>query len=148
MRAPSTVDVKTVSHRPKCSLYAVSLGGAGSAPRILAKVAARGDGRSSAGRADGRRPRLRFAPLSPQELTALEYEGLSAIRAHFGTTDPHFGVVRPLEHLPAESTILMDYVDAGTLRQKLIADSRLMPTVRSARSGIPAAGVWRKPEAG
>jgi hypothetical protein len=39
--------------------------------------------------------------------------------------------------------ILMDYVDAGTLRQKLIADSRLVPRVRPARAGVSSAGVWR-----
>jgi hypothetical protein len=119
--------VRTLSHRPTCTLYAVHLGDATSRPRLLAKV--RRDGHAPAratGPRPGGRPRLRAEPLGARELTALEFDGLSRIRAAFDASDPRFGTVRPLDHLPAEATILMEFVDSATLRQRLIGESRLV----------------------
>jgi hypothetical protein len=123
-------------------MFAVYLGDLTSAPQILAKVRRAAPAPAEQHRATGR-PRLRAEPSTPQELTALEYEGLQSIVAALGTSHPTFGVVRPLDHLEPEATILMEYIDAGTLRQRLVSESRLMPRRLPTRGRPVSTRVWR-----
>jgi hypothetical protein len=108
--------------RPRAVLYAVHLGEGAGRPQVLAKVR-----RSwpDTVLAVGARPRLTPSLLPASEQTALEFAGLTAIQAIFGSGEPAFGAVRPLDHLVADDTILMDYVDAPTLRDALARTSRL-----------------------
>lgn len=138
--APS-VHLRALSSRPRCLLYVVRVGDASRAPQILAKVRRGGPAGASDERSPGR-PRLRTDSATAAELTALEYGGLRTIYATFGASHPTFGVVRPLDHLAAESTILMDYVDASTLRQAFIAESRLMLPSKFARRRVASGGAW------
>jgi aminoglycoside phosphotransferase (APT) family kinase protein len=145
--APVRIDL--LSRRPSCSLFVVRVGSEPAAPRILAKVRRAGTaGPAAADRPASARPSLGSGPLAPHTQTALEYAGLQSIHALFGTGDPAFGVVRPLEHLPDRSMILMDYVDAGTLRQHLMQQSRLQPHRRQSSRGDATpwrrAGQWLK----
>ena len=136
--------VRALGRRPKSSLFGVYLGDPGGPPQILAKTRLAGATASPQGRPrPSGRPRLRAEPATPQELAALEYEGLQSIVALFGTSHPTFGVVRPLDHLEAESTILMEYVDAVTLRHRLIGESRLLPHHFATRRRMASSNVWR-----
>lgn len=123
--ASPRVRVSTLSRRPRCALYVVHLSGAGTTGRVLAKVR-RDPGVSTEPQAG--RPRLAPGPpATVAELTALEFEGLQAIAGFVGMSHPDFGAVRALDHLPSESTLLMDFVDQRTLRQNCIGSSRLVP---------------------
>lgn len=137
------VQIGELSSRPRCSLYVVRLGDGGGAPQILAKVRRAEPAPSSPSEPQlGVRPRLRTESATPDELATLEYDGLRSIFTGFGPSHPTFGVIRPLEHLSAASTILMDYVPGRTLRESFIAESRLMFAGRSARRRRPE-GAWR-----
>jgi hypothetical protein len=100
----------------------------GSRPQrlVLAKVRR---GWTAPERADGARPRLAPTLLPAAEQTALEFAGLTAVYEVFGNGDPDFGAIRPLEHLAADDTILMEYVDAPTLRNVLLRRNRLAPPI-------------------
>jgi hypothetical protein len=125
-------------------MFAVYLGDPGRAPQILAKTRLAGVTAPPQGRPrPSGRPRLRAESATPSELTALEYEGLQSIMALFGTSHPTFGVVRPLDHLDEEATILMEYVDAVTLRHRLVGQSRLLPHHFSTRRRGASTNVWR-----
>lgn len=136
-----TVRVSTLSARPKCSLYVVRLGDDSRAPRILAKV--RRDSPSGAPGADiGGRPRLHAVPTSAAEYTTLEYSGLCSILNVFGSSDPAFGVIRPLDYLPEEAAILMDYLPGRTLRDAFISESRLMVGTRAGGRRRTTGAAW------
>jgi hypothetical protein len=128
------VRLRRLVERPRAVLYAVHLDG-GARPHLLAKV--RRDDRPPVERgATARtRPRLAAGVLSPAELSTLEYAGLRGIQDIFAG-DPRFGVVRPLDHLADHNTLLIEYVDAPTLRELVVRDGRLSP------------GRWRGPPAG
>jgi hypothetical protein len=126
-RSPA-VHIDILSRRPSCSLYVARLGSQPGAPRILAKARATADAGDAARRAAAHadlRPTLGTGPLSPFEQTAAEFRALQSIRALFGGNHPTFGTVRPLDWLPGEATILMEYVDAGTLRQQVMGEVRV-----------------------
>ncbi|TQN37896.1 phosphotransferase family enzyme [Blastococcus colisei] len=132
--------------RPRAVLYGVYLDDGSQLPRVLAKVRRGWPGDDGAERG-GTRPRLASGSLPPSESTALEYAGLRAIETMFGGADPGFSVVRPLHHLVHEDTILMEYVDAPTLRDRLLAESRLSPQHvlsrhRSTEEAWWKAGAW------
>ncbi|HEX6248376.1 MAG TPA: hypothetical protein VFZ64_10935 [Nocardioidaceae bacterium] len=140
---PRKVDLRAVGRRPRAALYAVHLDDS-PGPRLLAKV--RLDG-SPSGDGAPTRPTLARGALPVAEQTAREYAGLRAVHAIFGNgPDPRFATVRPLARLVAENTILMEYVDARTVRQLLTGQSRLLaPTTRRVGGDpIPwaAVGVW------
>jgi hypothetical protein len=121
-----------LSSRPRARLYAVALGDDPGRPRVLAKV--RRDGPVPTSTEAGReRPSLSSRPLASAELAGLEFAGLCAT-AHMVEGDLRFAAVRPLDHLPEHATILMDFVEAPTLRSLLVRDSRLSPPSRSVRS--------------
>ncbi len=108
-------------------LYGVHVGEAEGAPKVLAKI--RRDWPAGPGGATVARPRLVLPgpPPSTAELTAREYAGLRDIQAIFGDEDPEVAPVRPLDHLVAEDTLLLEYVDAPTLRRLLVQRGRLTP---------------------
>lgn len=139
--ASPSVQIRTLSRRPRCALYVVHLSGAGTTSRVLAKVR-RELGASTEPQAG--RPRLAQAPpATVAELTALEFEGLQAIAAFVGTSHPDFGAVRPLDHLVADSILLMDFVDERTLRQNCIGSSRLMPFGRGGTAPEAYSRSWQ-----
>lgn len=117
------VRVRQVDSRPRALLLAVYLGEGSRTPRVMAKVR-REPSAASPGQAP-RRPVLGGDVLSVSELCALEYEGLRSIHTLVGDGDPMFGSVRPLDHLSQENAILMEYVHAGTLRRRLLAQNRV-----------------------
>lgn len=142
-----SVQLRPLSTRPRCSLYVVRVAGGGSTHTVLAKVR-RGDPDAvDAPRREGR-PRLRTDSSTIAELSELEYEGLRSI--YRAVAPPHslFGAVRPLDHLAVESMILQEYVDADTLRNRFIAESRMMVHQRlTRRPGLSGtawhnAGAW------
>lgn len=139
--AAPTVRLRQLSSRPRSLLYAVHLDAHGG-PQVLAKVR-RGQPTPGPGACRGARPRLATDPLSDADLTALEYAGLRDIFTTFGTSDPSFRAIRPLDHLEAENTILMEYLDACTLRQALVAQSRLPPRRRPTDGSLDAQ-MWRQ----
>jgi hypothetical protein len=138
------VRLRRLVERPRAVLYAVYVGERAARPRVLAKVRR---GWPDTLRQAGARPRLSPQPLPTTEQTALEFAGLTAIHAMFGAGDPAFGAVRPLDHLASDDTILMDYVDAPTLRDALVRSSRLSPQLRrrapqGREDAWRAAGTW------
>jgi hypothetical protein len=143
------VQIHILSRRPSCSLFVARLGTEPGAPRILAKARSASSGRDTtapppAGTVP--RPTLGTGSLSPFEQTAAEFRALQSIRALFGGEHPAFGAIRPLDRLAAEATILMDYVDAGTLRQRVMGELRVRRPWASAdaRDSLPwrRAGEW------
>jgi hypothetical protein len=117
------VVLRQLSNRPRAQMYSAYVDDGSGAPQVLAKVRRSQPG-TMARAGIGRRPRLAPSTLTVPELTGLEYAGLAAMHEAFGAGRPEFGAVRPLEHLVAESTILMEYVDAPTLRDLLLTKSR------------------------
>jgi hypothetical protein len=139
--AAPIVRLHRLAERPRALLYAVSLGDE-QAPRLLAKIRRdwpTGTGAPSA----GARPRLTSDFLPAAEQTELEFRGLTAIAGMVGTSDIDFAVVRPLDHLVAENAILMDYVDARTLRDVVVRGNRFSPGRWRAASRCPR-DVWRR----
>jgi hypothetical protein len=126
--AQPVVTLRRLAERPRAVLYAVDVdGGSGRRPLVLAKVRR---GWSGAAQATGARPRLSPDLLSASEQTALEFAGLTALHGLFGDGNPDFGAVRPLDHLVADDAVLMEYVDAPTLRTVLARSHRLSPQRR------------------
>ena len=116
------VHLRKLVDRPRALLYAVHLRGSAE-PSLLAKVRrdALGDGTGWT----GTRPRLTAGPLSTPEMVALEYSGLRAIEAVIEPGSAAHVAIRPRAHLADVDAILMDFVDAATLRDVLLAQSRL-----------------------
>ena len=127
LAGPVRVDLRTLSDRPSCSLYVVRVRSGGGDHRVLAKVrrAAAGAGTDRPVRAA--RPRLRTDVAGTEELTTHEHAGLQAMVGIAAKSPETFGAVRPLGRLPGKAALLMDYVDARTLRDALHAESRLVP---------------------
>lgn len=119
----SAVRVRQVDSRPRALLLAVYLGEDPGTPRVIAKVR-REPSASSPGQVP-RRPVLAAGVPSVSELSAMEYDGLRSLHEMFSDTDPRFGSVRPLDHLQQENVILMEYVQAATLRRRLLAQNRV-----------------------
>jgi hypothetical protein len=122
------VQIDILSRRPSCSLFVARLGAEPGAPRILAKARVASAGHDTVARASAGtvpRPTLGAGPLNPFEQTAAEFRALQTIRTLFGGEHPAFGAVRPLDWLAGEATILMDYVDAPTLRQQVMGELRV-----------------------
>ncbi len=131
--ARGRIRVTTLSARPTCTIFAVSLTDDGTPPQVLAKA------RRDTPGVEPRRPRLHPRPATALEHTLLEHSGLASIRTTFLATEPGFGTIRPLDLVPDEPLLLMDYVGEGTLRNAFVYDSRLLATVRRR---TPAAA-WR-----
>jgi hypothetical protein len=126
--ARPVVTLRRLAERPRAVLYAVDIGeGADRRPLVLAKVRR---GWSGAVQELGARPRLSPDLLPASEQTALEFAGLTAIHELFGGGGPDFGTVRPFDHLTDDDVVLMEYVDAPTLRAVLARSSRLSPRRR------------------
>ncbi|MGH3472486.1 MAG: phosphotransferase, partial [Nocardioidaceae bacterium] len=123
-------------------LYAVRLGDLAQPPQILAKVR-RDEQAPNARQSPPRteRPRLRTDTVTAGELTMWEYAGLRSIFQRFADAGPAFGAVRPLAHLAAQNTILMDFVDATTMRQLFVTESRVR---RPLHASQVKAEVWRR----
>lgn len=137
------VTVRPLSMRPRCSLYLVRLTIGLSARIIVAKVRKSEPDRGHQTATRTTRPRLRAERSSVAELTAREYDGLRSIHEWVGVRHHHFGSVRPLDHVPEQSLILMDHVDQYTLRQRFIAESRLSVVGRLSWQRRPAPMAWR-----
>ncbi len=143
------VQIDILSRRPSCSLFVARVGSEPGAPRLLAKARSASAGPDPTALVpDGKvpRPTLGTGSLTPFEQTAAEFRALQSFRALFGGDDPAFGAVRPLDWLAAEATILMDYVEAGTLRQRVMEELRVRRPLASAdaRDSLPwhRAGEW------
>jgi hypothetical protein len=135
------VVLRQVSSRPRAQMYTAYVDDGSGVPQVLAKVRRSHPG--TAGEGAGRRPRLAPASLTVPELTALEYSGLEAMFATFGGGRSDFGAVRPLARLESENTILMEYVDAPTLRRLLLSQSRLVVRRhRTTGSGVGSGSPW------
>jgi hypothetical protein len=137
--ARPAVALRRLADRPRAALYRVDVGEGPSARRVVAKVRR---GWLGAAQQAGARPRLAPDLLPAAEQTALEFDGLTAIQAMFGPTDGRFAAVRPLEHLADVNTILMEHVDAPTLRDVLVRRSRFSPRTRRRARGQEDA--WRR----
>lgn len=127
--------------RPRAVIYAVHLDES-PVPHVLAKQRRNAAG-DVAGRWGGTRPRLVTGPLPSSETAALEFQALCAIEAMIGPDDPELAAVRPLAHLADEDTILMEYVQADTLRDRLLGRSRL-PLARAGRRSSAGDDQWRQ----
>jgi hypothetical protein len=123
-----------LSIRPRCSLYVVALAGDHVRRAVVAKVR-RGEADADPTGGRPQRPRLRKTAAGVAELTALEFEGLTSIYESVPAGHPQFGAVRPLDHMPAESVLLMEHVSAPTLRDGFVAESRLGAVRRLAYRG-------------
>lgn len=133
------VHLRKLVDRPRALLYAVHLAGSAE-PHLLAKVRrdALGEGTGWA----GTRPRLTAGPRPTSEMVALEYSGLRAIEAMSEPGHAAYAAIRPRAHLEDVDTILMDYVDAATLRDVLLAQSRL-PGRRPGSGAAATDASWR-----
>lgn len=138
--AEPTVRLHRLAERPRALLYAVALGD-DPTPRVLAKV--RRDWPVTGTPSAAARPRLTTNFLAAAEQTELEYRGLTAIAAMVDGSDGAFAAVRPLDHLVAENALLMNYVNAQTLRDVMIRGSRFSPD-RWRASGRYPSDVWRR----
>jgi hypothetical protein len=134
--AGGRIDLRVLSDRARCLLLAARLDD-DSQPSIIVKV--RRDAATERDGQYGSRPRLRSDVLPAADMSALEYAGLRAIAAGFGSDDPDFAAVRPLAHLPEQATIMMSFVAAPTLRHVILEQSRLRRAVRSRTPSRPAA---------
>jgi hypothetical protein len=139
--APTTA-LTPLSIRPRCSLYVVRLEGGDASRAVVAKV--RRPEPDEGGRIADRapRPRLRTLTATVAELAELEYEGLRSIADLVGPEHPRFGAVRPLDHLPSESVVVMEHVSAPTLRAAFLAESRTAVVRRSRQTRIPPQAAW------
>lgn len=142
--ARPAVRLRLLSRRPRALLYAVRVG-SHPAPLVLAKV--RLETRAAGTGPEPHRPHLAPTPAPVAEQTAREFAGLCAVHERFGNgVDRRFGAVRPLAHLPSEHTLLMEYVDAPTLRDRLTTQSRLsLPRQRDPEATATPwsyAGAW------
>jgi hypothetical protein len=125
-----SVRLHLLRERPRALLYRVEVANGHRPSRLLAKVRRGWPGEAQAA---GARPRLAPDLLPAAEQTALEFTGLSAIHAMFGGSE-EFGAVRPLDHLAAEDAIIMEYVQAPTVRELLVRGRGPSPAVaRTAR---------------
>lgn len=146
-RSP-TVRLRRLNRRRRSELLAICLGDTSETPSILAKVRLEHTDHPARDEDRSRRPSLSTGPpLTVPEMSALEYSGLQAIHARFADGDPRFGAVRPLAHLAEQNTILMEYVAADTLRQRLMTDRRAVLRGRTPRPADPDrswrhAGAW------
>lgn len=123
--------LRPLSIRPRCSLYVVALVGHHVERAVVAKVRR---GEADTDPADGRphRPRLRTTAAGVAELTELEFQGLTSIYESVPAGHPQFGAVRPLDHMPAESVVVMEHISSPTMRDGFVAESRLGAVRRSA----------------
>lgn len=128
--------------RPRCLLCIVALTGNGQSRAVVVKVRRGEPDGDITGCPQPARPRLRTTPASAAELTALEYEGLVSIRDTFGT-QREFGSIRPLDHWPDESAVVMEHVDLPTLREGFVAESAGRTLRRSRRHLVPPLTAWR-----
>ena len=139
------VQLTPLSIRPRCSLYVVGLTGKDAERAVVAKVR-RGEADTEPTGGRQHRPRLRTTAAGVAELTALEFQGLTSIHESVPAGHPQFGAVRPLDHLPAESVVLMEHVSSPTLRDGFVAESRLGAVRRSAyrrsSTGPPPQRAW------
>ncbi len=143
-RGTSAYDLRVLSARPRCVLVGIYLDGE-SRPSALAKIRRDVPADSQPSPESGR-PRLRSDVVSASDMTRFEYDGLRAI-ADTSPQAPGLGAIRPLDVLPGEATLVMTYVEAPTLRQLVLAESRLRSRPgrarpRDAAHGCELAGRW------
>ena len=139
-----SVMLRPMNSRDRSQVYAVHLHGS-DAPQLLAKVRQAREGRTPR-QPTGRRPKLVSEALGVSEQTRLEFSGLEGIYRAFGTTDPLFRAVRPLELLADDNAILMEFLPGASLRQALSTGSRLSLRLgkrhHDVRSAWQHAGGW------
>ena len=140
--AARDVHVRVLSSRPRCLLLTATLDGE-TEPAVLAKVRREGADPVRA----STRPRLRSDAVTAAELTTLEYGGLRTIEEAFGPDLTSFEVVRPLDHREGETSLLMEFVPAPTLRRVVLHTRRFARRRATATAMDPAtacrlAGEW------
>ena len=135
------VDVRLLATRPRCTLYDVRLTGPAAARRVVVKY--RTDLPSSPATD---RPTLVPGRVPPMQQAALEYAGLRHVEAGLDPTDRRFGAVRALDLLGDCPVLVLEHVNAPTLRQVLLSRSRLGVGDRRLRRTDSAAhrnaGAW------
>jgi hypothetical protein len=136
-RSPE-VELRLLSDRPRATVYVASLGRATGAPRVLVKV--RRDVPAGPATADRGRPSLARDPRGAAELTVWEHDGLRLVEAAV-SGDPRFAPVRALGHLPEHHALLLEFVDAPTVRDLLVRGSRL---TRPRGSQVSDPELWRR----
>jgi aminoglycoside phosphotransferase (APT) family kinase protein len=129
--------------RPKGSLYPVRLGVEDPRPRILAKVRYDDPSGPEPSPSPNARPRLHAVPVSAEEYTRLEYSGLRAIEDAVGAREPDIAAVRALDVLPRDAVVLMEFVRGTTLRDALLADSRLRSLAARRHARSAPLSLWR-----
>ena len=141
----AAVHLRPLSTRRRSRIYAVSVGEPTAAPLLVAKV--RTPHSATGGGADRpRRPTLAPEAADEEELTTREYAGLRLLETTFASGgDARFGAVRPLAHLEAHNTILMEFVPGRTARDLILRSSRLRPARYHPRDVTPD---WLLPRVG
>jgi hypothetical protein len=131
------------AHR-NSKIYRYSISAGNEHKVVIAKVTASGNGQNSIETYDENRPRI--APLPDPDLKLLwQYEALAAIHQNIGSLqDSRFGTVRVLDFIADQQTIIMEEVEALTLRQLILKASRLklLPTSFDFDSTFQNAGAW------
>lgn len=140
--AALTVRVEKISARSRSTITRLELSDGRRTRRAVAKLRqeAPGEGRPA-------RPGIVPEPLSAKEQAALEYRSLQNVYRRLGTASEQLRAVRPLEHLPDEAGVVMEYVDATPGSRVLTSASRLLRYRRpdgapSAEAMFRNAGTW------
>ncbi len=145
---PVTVALVDRRRRRRSYLYVLRLQSADRRAGILIKVS--DPVRRFAGAPDDgsfllqARPYLSTA-VDPDQLPVLEHRGLSLVHDHLSSVgDARFGSIRPLDYLPSQRAVIMEYVSEPTLRDVMARGTRLN-VMQSADRLAPAfanAGAW------
>lgn len=134
--APPSWQPRLLTRRPGAALYVVPCGDGQSPAGVLAKVRTAGPREGNEPLRAPDRPMLTTGPLSDSEATAREFRGLVGIQSVLdvgaGPIASSVRAVRPLALLEDRDTILMDLVDGVSLRDRLVARTRLVPRRRAA----------------
>lgn len=139
-----TVRIQLLSRRPGCLLYVAHLGEGADCHRVVAKVRQPVASKTERARHEVRPGLRRELVTASLELAALEYDGLREIERVVGPDHPMLGVVRPLDLVPGQPIVLMDYVEATTLRDRCVARNRLTSLLRIPRAQVLSPEPWRR----
>jgi len=131
--------------RPRCLLVKLRVHDGRNEAAIVLKARRTGSSREGRSVAQVRPTLLPAQPLPQADMARREFVGLDLIRAGFADSDAtRFGIARPLAELRQYSAFLMDYIDQPTMRNRLMARSRLLPGRRppDQRAAWTNAGAW------
>ena len=130
LTGPVLVEPVVLAARPRCTLVDVRLAAGGLQRRVVVKM------RTDVVVGGPERPTLVPDRVPAVEQAAAEFAGLSHVAEALDPADPCHAAIRPVEHVAGTATLVMEHVDAPTLRSALLAASRL-PAVSRARGSAP-----------